>query len=312
MFDGVKHLDVAGPAEAFAEAARIGADYRLRYVSLSGQPVETSTGMSIAVHGSIETIPGVDTVVVPGGDCVPVAPLEPAFLAACTELISRSSRVVSVCTGAFLLASVGVLDGRRATTHWMHAGLLGRIYPAVDVVDEALFVTDGRFRTSAGVAAGIDLALSLVEEDYGEDLAREVARRLVVHMRRSGGQSQFSRVLETSRGRSSAVRSVVDAVNSDPAQSYTAIDLARISGVSHRHLTRLFQEEIGITPAKHIEQMRLEAAKALLLAGHSVAEASLRSGFRTNETLRRKFTDQLGIPPSEFQRRFINTTGASS
>ncbi|GAA1805130.1 GlxA family transcriptional regulator [Nesterenkonia flava] len=311
VFQGVKHLDVAGPAEVFAEATRLGAEYDLTYVSPNGDEVGTSVGLHLQAGSAALNVATAGTVVIPGGDSLPRGALSAELRSATAHLVSVADRVASVCTGAFLLASVGALEGRRATTHWAHAALLARVSPGVEVISDALFLQDGKFHTSAGVSSGIDLALSIVEADHGPELARQVAQQLVVYMRRPDGQSQFSTLLELSRGTGESVKRIVQSVSAHPQGNYGTHELAKMAGVSSRHLTRLFQAELGMTPAKCVERIRLETAKALLLQGEAVAAAAERSGFQTPETLRRVFVHRLGMPPSAFRERFASTGSTS-
>ncbi|MBU2694432.1 AraC family transcriptional regulator [Pimelobacter sp. 30-1] len=312
VFDGVKWLDVAGPAEVFAEAERFGAAYRLDYVSPGGTPVTTSAGALLPVSGrpaDLADLPGpIDTVVVCGGDVLVERAIPAELLAAAAELGARARRLVSICTGSFVLAAAGALDGRRATTHWRHAGLLARSYPDVDVVPDALFVEDDGVFTSAGVSAGIDLALALVEQDHGVEVARAVARSLVVFLQRPGGQSQFSAPMELRPPRAPAVRAAVDAVTADPGGEHTTARLAALVGVSPRHLSRLFAAEVGTTPARYVEQVRLDLARALIDTGHGVAQAARAAGFGSAETLRRTFVARLGVSPSQYRHRFATAT----
>jgi transcriptional regulator GlxA family with amidase domain len=198
VFDGMTLLDVAGPAEVFAEANRFGASYRILMASVDGKDVVTSVGARLTASTSIGSVKAVDTVVVSGSDNLVRRPIAPELVAAVKDLRPRTRRMASICTGSFILAKTGILDGRRATTHWRQAGLLSRAYPQISVEPDAIFVRDGDIYTSAGVSAGIDLALALVEDDYGADLVRDVARSLVVYLKRAGGQSQFSALVETS------------------------------------------------------------------------------------------------------------------
>ncbi|MFD1211387.1 GlxA family transcriptional regulator, partial [Arthrobacter sp. GCM10027362] len=222
-------------------------------------------------------------------------------------LAERAGRVASVCTGAFVLAELGLLDGRRATTHWRHAGTLARRYPRVHVEPDVIHVRDGRYITSAGITAGIDLALSLVEDDHGADAARTIARELVVFMQRPGGQSQFSTALETPPARSSLLRALTAAVHADPAAGHTLSTMAAAAAFSPRHLTRLFQAELNTTPARWVERVRLDRARQLLLEGHSITAAARHSGFGSDETLRRAFARHLGTTPTEYRNRFTTT-----
>ena len=197
VFDGVKLLDAAGPAEVFAEANRFGAAYRLKIASVDGRDVTTSIGTRFAVTDRIASIESADTFLVAGGDMLVGRPIDPALVDALKTVPNRTRRVASICTGSFILAQAGLLRGRRATTHWRHTRLLARAFPDVAVEPDAIFVRDENVFTSAGVSAGIDLALALVEDDYGADLVRDVARSLVVYLKRAGGQSQFSVLVET-------------------------------------------------------------------------------------------------------------------
>ncbi|SEO67466.1 GlxA family transcriptional regulator [Actinacidiphila rubida] len=307
VFDGMKMLDLAGPAEVFAEANLFGAAYSPAHVSPSGRPVATSTGLRLAVDGTARDVPDADTVVVTGGDALVTRPIDPELVAAVRTLAPRTRRLVSICTGSFVLAAAGVLAGRRATTHWRHAPLLARSYPDIRVAPDALYVEDGGIHTSAGVSAGIDLALALVEQDHGADLARSVARSLVMFMQRPGGQSQFSAPLEVRPPRTAALRAVVDLVSARPSLDHGASTLAARAGVSPRHLARLFAAELGTTPARYVEQVRLDHAKALLDAGHGVAETAREAGFGSAETLRRTFVSRLGVSPSQYRDRFGST-----
>jgi transcriptional regulator GlxA family with amidase domain len=307
VFDGMKLLDVAGPAEVFAEANRFGASYQVVMASLDGQDVVTSVGSRLAVSASIDSVAKADTVVVSGGDGLVGRPIDPQLVAAIADLRPGTRRMASICTGSFILAQAGLLDGRRATTHWRHAGLLSRAYPRIDVEPDAIFVRDGDIYTSAGVSAGIDLALALVEDDYGADLVRDVARSLVVYLKRAGGQSQFSALVETPPPQRSQLRVVTDAIGADPAANHTVKSLAAQASVSTRQLTRLFQSELGTTPARYVEMIRIDAARSALDAGRSVAEAARVAGFGSAETLRRVFVTQFGISPKAYRDRFKST-----
>jgi transcriptional regulator GlxA family with amidase domain len=219
-------------------------------------------------------------------------------------LAERAERVASVCTGAFVLAELGVLDGRRASTHWRHADTLARKYPKVHVEPDALHITDGRYVTSAGISAGIDLTLALVEADHGAAVAREVARELVVFMQRPGGQSQFSTAIATPPAKSDPLRIATAAVVADPAADHSLPALAKQVAVSPRHLTRLFQTELQTTPGRWIERVRLDRAQQLILDGHSITSAARHSGLGSDETLRRAFARHLSTTPTEYKRRF--------
>ncbi|MER7566874.1 GlxA family transcriptional regulator [Streptomyces sp. NPDC097941] len=304
VYDGVKLLDVAGPAEVFGEANLLGADYRTTLLSATGADVTSSIGMRIAVDGSAATQRDPDTLLVPGGDIYPRTPVTRDLAEATGSLAARAGRVASVCSGAFVLGATGLLDGRRATTHWKIAGELATRYPKARVEPDAIYVRDGTMYTSAGVTAGIDLALALVEEDHGPDISREVARSLVVYLQRAGGQSQFSASLQGPPPRSPALRRVVDLVTADPADDYSLAALARRLNVSTRHLTRLFREELGTSPTRYVESIRFDIAKSLLDQGHTATQAASMAGFPSYESLRRVFARELSISPAAYQRRF--------
>jgi transcriptional regulator GlxA family with amidase domain len=307
VFDGVKLLDVAGPAEVFAEANRYGASYRLEFASVDGVDVTTSVGTRFAVSMRIDAVECADTVLVAGGDGLVGRPIDPELVAAVGRLRARTRRMASICTGSFILARAGLLAGRRATTHWRHTRLLARAYPDVTVEPDAIFIRDGEVYTSAGVSAGIDLALALVEEDHGADLVREVARSLVVFLKRAGGQSQFSAAVEAKPPKRSALRAVTDAIAANPAANHNVKALATQASLSTRQLTRLFQTELGTTPARYVEAMRIDAARAALDAGSSVSDAARTAGFGSPETLRRVFVSELGITPKAYRDRFRST-----
>jgi transcriptional regulator GlxA family with amidase domain len=304
VFDGVKLLDAAGPAEVFAEANRFGANYSLEIASVDGHDVTTSIGTRFAVTTRISSIDSADTVIVAGGDNLVGQPIDPALVEAVRTVPARTRRLASVCTGSFILAQAGLLDGRRATTHWRHARLLGRAFPDVGVEPDAIYVRDGDVFTSAGVSSGIDLALALVEMDYGQELVREVARSLVVYLKRAGGQSQFSVLLEADPPPESPLRVVTDAVAADPGADHSVKKLAARAALSTRQLTRLFQSELGMTPARYVELVRIDFARGALDAGRTVADAAHMAGFGSTETLRRVFVGHLGISPKAYRDRF--------
>ncbi|MGP4016526.1 GlxA family transcriptional regulator [Saccharopolyspora sp. 5N708] len=312
-FDQVQLLDVTGPVEVFATANAFGANYDVRVVSTTGSDVRTSAGVRIGVDGGPESLPRrVGTVVVPGRRDWRQAVADRELIAFAADLGRRGKRITSVCAGAFVLAATGVLDGRRAATHWELARELAIAYPRVRVEADPVFVRDGEVTTSAGVTAGIDLALALVEEDHGAALARRVAQQLVVFMARPGGQSQFSARLSPREAKHPAVRQVMDAVGADPGALHSLDGLARRSGVSVRHLSRLFRDETGMTPGQYVESLRMEAARALLEAGNDPVDAvAEQSGFGSSETMRRVFQQSLGVAPTTYRARFRTTAAGA-
>ncbi|MET7373276.1 GlxA family transcriptional regulator [Micromonospora arida] len=307
VFDGMTLLDLAGPFEVFAEAAKFGARYELEVRSSDGAAVRASTGLRVHVDGAADAATDVGTALVVGGDVLAVGPISAELTAAAAELSDRADRTAAVCTGAFVLAAAGLLDGRRATTHWQHARLLGVAFPQVSVESDAIFVRDGAIFTSAGVSAGIDLALALVERDHGPEVARSVAQSLVVFLQRPGGQSQFSPSLALPRPRTPVLRRVIDAVAADPADDHSVTALAARAHVSPRHLSRMFRQEVGSSPSKYVEGVRVDAAIRLLHAGKSVTACAQQVGIGSPETLRRMFLARVGVPPRAYQQRFRTT-----
>ncbi|MGV9358460.1 GlxA family transcriptional regulator [Streptomyces misionensis] len=308
VFDGVTLLDVSGPLEVLHQAARLGHPYDCALVSPDGGDVTTSSGPVLAATTAAADAGPFDTLVIAGADHLAEAGPRPELLAAAGALAPRAARVASVCTGAFVLAALGLLDGRRATTHWRHARTLARRHPRVHVEPDALHVHDGRYLTSAGISAGIDLTLALVEDDHGPDAARAVARELVVFMQRPGGQSQFSTALATPSARGGLLRTLTAAVLADPTADHSLPAMAASAAVSTRHLTRLFRTELHTTPARWVERVRLDRAQQLLLDGHSITAAARYSGLGSDETLRRAFARHLGTTPTEYRRRFATTS----
>jgi transcriptional regulator GlxA family with amidase domain len=253
----------------------------------------------------------IDTLLVPGAPDWQAAISDPVLVDTVRALSQRSVRTVSICAGAFPLAATGLLDGRRAATHWKLAKQLAARFPAVRVDAAALFVSDGAYVTSAGVTAGIDLTLFLIEHDYGPALAREVAKDLVVFMARPGDQSQFSVRLEALPTTNSVVRTVMDIVTADPAANHSLPALAAHAGVSTRHLSRLFLTETGHSPMHFVDRTRLEAACAILVAGADPLDTvAARTGVGSAETLRRLFLRELGVTPATYRKRFRSTTVA--
>ncbi|WP_454083563.1 GlxA family transcriptional regulator [Georgenia sp. Marseille-Q6866] len=304
VFDGMTLLDASGPAEVFHHADPSGEHYDITYVSPAGGTVVASSGMALAGTIAADDIAPLDTVLVAGGRHLASGPFDAALLAAVQRLADGAQRVASVCTGAFVLAELGYLDGRRATTHWRHAHVLARLYPRVQVEPDVIHVRDGRYLTSAGISAGIDLALALVEADLGVDTARETARELVMFMQRPGGQTQFSSVLQTPPARAPQLRSLMDAVLAEPAAEHTVATMAAMAGVSQRHLHRMFRTELGTPPGRWLEQVRVDVARTLVLDGHTLTRVAQLCGLGSDETLRRAFARHLGTTPSNYRARF--------
>jgi transcriptional regulator GlxA family with amidase domain len=312
VYDGVNLLDVAGPAEVFTEANRCGAGYRLTLVSADGSDITSNQGFRVVADAPVAAELTPDTYLVPGSDRYPRAPVPPELIDAVRVPAAGARRVASICTGAFLLAAAGLLDGKRATTHWKVTRELAARCPTCRVEADAIYVRDGHTYTSAGVTAGIDLALALVEEDHGPDLTRDVARALVVYMQRSGGQSQFSAPMQVPPPQSPALRAVTDLVMANPTDDHSLDALAHHLHVSTRQLTRLFREEMSTSPARFVETIRFDLARALLDQGHTATQAAAGAGFPSYESMRRVFARQLGISPTAYRRRFSTARRAAS
>ena len=312
VYDGVTLLDVAGPAEVFKAANGFGADYRIVLLSLTGEDVTSNLGFGVAVDGAVDSEHTLDTYLVAGSDRYPRTPVPRDLAEAARMPAAGARRIGSICTGAFILAAAGLLDGKHATTHWRATRQLAARCPTCLVEPDAIYVRDGSTYTSAGVTSGIDLALALVEEDHGPDLTRDVARFLVVYMQRAGGQSQFSAPLQGPPPRSPALRKVTDVVTANPHGDYSLGELAKHLNVSTRHLTRLFHEELSTTPARYVENIRFDMARALLDQGHNATQAAALAGFPSYESMRRVFARKLSISPAAYQRRFSTARRANS
>jgi transcriptional regulator GlxA family with amidase domain len=298
LYDGVQSLDVTGPWEVFAHAG-----YRVVSASWDGRLVTASSGLRLLPDRALTWAERPDTLLVPGGAG---SGEQPELVRWLRVAAAASRRVVSVCTGAFALAAAGVLDGRRVTTHWQHAARLADRYPAVRVEPDAIYVRDGPVATSAGVTAGIDLALALVEEDLGRDTALRVARELVVFLRRPGNQSQFSAQLRAQYAQRRPLREVQHWIEGNPAADLDVETLAARASLSPRHFARAFAAEVGVTPGRYVDQVRLETARRLLEDSRDGVETVSRAaGYGTPEAMRRAFVRELGVAPAEYRRRFV-------
>jgi transcriptional regulator GlxA family with amidase domain len=323
VYDKVTLQDVAASLEILARANDFGASYDVVLASPTGRPVGTTSFTRLGVDVAVDALDGdVDTLIVPGGvpaDSDPstwARPEEPTpdeipeVVEIVSRLAPRAKRVASVCTGAFVLATLGLLDGRRATTHWAHCQDLATRFPRVEVDFNAMFVQDGPVVTGAGVCAAPDLALALVEADYGADLARRVARWLVVFLRRPGGQAQFSVWSGVAQVADDRIRMLIDNVIRDPEGEHSAPAMARRAALSEAEFARLFVQETGMTPERFVERTRVEAAKLMLSSGDSGVETVAQScGLGSAETMRGVFERIVGIAPDGYRQRF-RTTGA--
>jgi transcriptional regulator GlxA family with amidase domain len=304
LFDDVQSLDVTGPLEVFSSAANLcdGA-YRITTASLGGEPVRTSSGLRVTPGTDLLAVDPPHTLIVPGG---PGARAEqPELVAWLRAPAHAATRLVSVCTGAFLLAEAGLLDGRAATTHWGQCAPLARQYPLVRVDPDPIYVRDGHIATSAGVTSGIDLSLALVEEDLGRDVALTVARGLVVFLRRPGGQNQFSTHLRAQTAHRRPLREVQRWIAEHPDADLSVEVLAQRASLSPRQFARAFTAETGATPGQYVDATRLETARRLLEdTDEGIERVARRCGYRTTEAMRRAFHRTLGLSPAEYRRRF--------
>lgn len=300
-------LDVTGPLEVFSSANSLidGARYRTEVVGAAGGAITTSCGLQIITSPIASVRSPIDSLFVAGGIGVADAMQDQYLIHHVRRLANSATRVASVCTGAFVLAASGLLDGRRATTHWDWCGPMAAMYPDIDFVSDAIFVRDGDIWTSAGVTAGIDLALSFVAADHGQQAAALVARHLVVYLQRSGGQAQFSVLLAAQTAEREPLRQLLSWAIDNPADDLTVAALARRMNLSERQFTRVFKLELGVTPAAHIETMRLECACRLLeTTTLPVDHVAARSGFGTTETMHRAFRRRLNTTPGEHRHHF--------
>jgi len=301
-FPDVQALDVAGPAEVFTQAG----GYTVQVAAPAGGPLATGSGYAIVPELTLGDVRGpIDTLVVAGGEGTRAAIRDDDVIDWLRATAPRARRVASVCTGSFLLARAGLLDGRRATTHWAWCDELARRFPEVTVERDPIFVADGNVRTSAGVTAGMDLALALVEEDLGPAAALAVARQLVLFVRRPGGQAQFSTGLAAQASGHAALREL-QAWMADHLDDDLSVEaLAGRAHMSQRSFARAFRRETGTTPAAHVEALRVERARLLLESTATPVSTVARTcGFGTVETMRRAFARRVGVPPSAYRSRF--------
>lgn len=296
-YEGFQVLDATGPAAVFEVAGDFGGDYALTMASSEGGPIRSSSGLVLETARLAEVGPG-DTLLVPGAESLRGALNDEVMMSAVRAAAADGRRVASVCSGAFVLAAAGVLDGRRAATHWAAVAELKRRHPKVRVDAESIFVEDRGVWTSAGVTAGIDLALAMIGRDFGDELARKVARKLVVYHRRPGSQSQHSALLEmvTPDNRFAPLLAWARSRLGEPLPVERLADEAALSV---RQFTRAFTRSTGLPPARAIERLRVEAARAAIEADATPLETvALRTGFGGPDRMRRAFLRHTGLPPS--------------
>jgi len=314
-------LDLAGPIEVFARTARwlceTGASkqpvYRVELVARARGALTTTSGVPLLAARSLAELRGpIDTLIVGGGLGTAAALRDRAMLGWLKRAARRARRVASVCTGAFLLAEVGLLDGRHATTHWSACGKLAERYPRVSVDPDPIFVKSGRVYTSAGVTAGMDLALALVEEDHGREVALAIARELVLFLKRPGGQAQFSAALGVQSAEREPLRELQAFIVEHPRADLSIRALARRAAMSPRNFARVFRAELGLTPARYVERVRVEAARRKLEESSAgIEQIADGCGFGSAEIMRRAFQREVRVSPSSYRGRFRTSPQAS-
>lgn len=306
---GVQLLDVCGPLDVFAEAnAQFGNHvYTLTVISTDRKvgPVRSSSGIRIVADYTMrDDMEPIDTFLVAGCPDLPDRDLDYELLAWLRRIAPKARRYGSVCSGALILAKAGLLDGKRVTTHWAVAQRMQSLYPKIIIEPDAIHIRDGKLRTAAGVTAGIDLALALVEEDLGRDIAMAVANQLVMYFKRRGGQLQFSQKGEVKPTGQSSLQEVQRYIAANPDEDHSVAKLAERLGLSERHFARLFRHEVGVTPAAWVEQVRIEAARRLLESDMTPKQVAGHTGFADVDTLRRAFVRQVGVSPASYQKNF--------
>lgn len=316
IFSGLQSLDAVGPAQVFGSANQsLGREaYRIKFVAAKPGAVVTSAGFALHADG-LRAVPAksVDTLICPGGEDEPIrAAIRDKSLASWINEAARSAkRACSVCSGAFLLASTGILNGRSAATHWSATDNLQRAFPEINVDAESIYVTDGKCWTSAGVTTGIDMALAIVEEDHGRDIAMAIARRLVVYMRRPGHQTQFSAALNAQNVKDDKLANLASWVEANLTKALDVETLAARAAMSPRSFHRHMQAELGVSPAKFVESIRLDAARRWLDEGNlDLATVAARAGFSGPDHLIRAFNRRFGVTPAAYRQ--IHVTGLES
>jgi transcriptional regulator GlxA family with amidase domain len=313
---GVQLLDVAGPLDVFAEA-NLQAGYQAYVLFVAGAepgPIRSSSGVRLMPDRIIDRgfQDSIDTLLIAGCPNAADVPADGLVIDWLRRRAARTRRFGSVCSGAFFLAAAGLLDGKRVTTHWAVADRLAEKFPSVTIDKDAIYVIDGKLRTAAGVTAGLDLALALVEEDLGREIAMKVASQLVMFFKRPGGQMQFTRKGETVPAGRAALQELQRWVAANPGLDHSVASLAARMDISPRHFARLFRAEVGITPATWVEEARVNAARRLLELGNEAPkQVALHCGFADADTLRRAFARHVGVTPAEYRKRFARISDSA-
>lgn len=306
VFDRFEMLDAIGPLEAFSNAEMIAGNiYEVELVSRDGGPVRSTSGLTTDTTAMSKVAVRPDTFLVSGGTGVDKAATCPETIRHIRESMQACRRSGSVCTGAFLTAETGLLDGSKVSTHWNWGKKLAAKFPAIEVVEDPIFLRTGSIWTSAGVTAGIDMALAMIEEDHGASLALRTAQELVVYLRRPGNQSQFSTELKAQKSEEPSIQRVLRWITENPGHDMRVETLADIAGMSPRNFSRVFLSETGLTPAAFVTDIRIAKVCRLLESTQtSIDKIAVLSGFRTDDVMRRVFVRQKGCSPSEYRNRF--------
>jgi transcriptional regulator GlxA family with amidase domain len=311
LFDGITALDLVGPADAFG-SARLGPAgalqpaYDLVVLGSSRWTCVSETGLRLTPDSTLEAAPPLDTLIVPGGSGLREPKTNRKLAAFIRARARQVRRLAAVCTGIYGVAPTGLLDGRRVTTHWAFADDVARKFPKLRLSPDELYIKDGRFYTAAGVTSGIDLSLSLIEEDLGPARALAVAREMVVYLKRQGGQQQFSEPLRFQLAARNRLRDLSDYVTAHLDADLSVTALAKATGVSPRQLSRLCRSELGQSPAALVQRLRLDdARRALLEPGATVDATSRLVGFASADAFRRAFEQRFGVSPSAYRERFV-------
>jgi transcriptional regulator GlxA family with amidase domain len=316
-FDGVVAIDLSGPADAFAVASETEGDpkpaYEVVVISPSSKPFVSESGLVFKPQRTFKNAPSLDTLIVPGGSGLRKPAINRSVSAFVRARAGSTRRIASVCTGVYGLAATGLLAGRNVTTHWNYAHNVARRFPDLKVNDNAIFIKDGQFYTSAGATAGIDLALSLIEEDYGQQVSLTVARQLVVYLKRSGGQEQYSEPLRFQAESVSRFSDLTTWIHTHLNNDLSVEALAGRACLCPRHFSRRFRTEVGASPADFVERLRLDEARRRLSNGeNSVENVGLSVGFKSADAFRRAFERRLGVRPSDYRRRFSSVAKVPS
>ncbi|MGR9101480.1 MAG: GlxA family transcriptional regulator [Gammaproteobacteria bacterium] len=313
-YDGMEALDLIGPLDVFTitniTLSHVGIVkeniYPFKVIANKSGLVTAYNGLKLYADEAYSDIQnGIDTLIIPGAPFLDCVLADPKLLEWVRTIAPKVRRLVSVCTGAFLLAEAGLLNGRRATTHWLYGSRLAKDYPSVQVEVDRIFLRDGYISTSGGITSGIDLALALVEEDWGREVALNTAQSMVVYLKRPGGQTQYSSYLVSERSKHPDLRALQMWIMEHPAADLRNESLAERMAMSPRNFARIFREETGMTPAKFVEKVRVDAARQILSeANMRIETAAIKSGFGDYERMRKAFIRYLGITPSEYRSRF--------